>query len=87
MAVASGVYLYFGASWILAVTMDIEHFFEHFMIAIGFCLELMLVFDVFHVGNLSRKYMEYRQNFPPLKYAVKFLAGLSVLILLALCVG
>lgn len=87
MAVASGVYLYLGASWILAVTMDIEHFFEHFMIAIGFCLELMLVFDVFHVGNLSRKYMEYRQNFPPLKYAVKFLAGLSVLILLALCIG
>lgn len=87
MAVASCTYVYFGVSIILAFVADGAHFLQYALIAAWFCLELILVFDVFHLGNLSKVYMEYRQNFPPLKYFVKFVAGLFALVLLSMFIA
>lgn len=84
MAVASVTYVYFGISVIFSAIMDMEDFFYFAVLVVWFSLELMLVFDIFHLGDFSRKYMEYRRSFPPLRYVVKFLIGFSLLIIFSL---
>lgn len=83
MAVASVAYVYFWMSVILSVMVNMEGIFYYAVLVVWFCLEWMFMFDIFHLGDFSPKYMEYRRSFPPLRYIVKSLIGVILLMLCA----
>lgn len=87
MAVSCGVYLYLFLCFFIAAVTDRQNLFLSLFFLICCFGEIMLVFDVFHLGRLSKKYMEYRAAFPPLKYIVKFLVGFSLFIFMLICAG
>lgn len=86
IAIALVVYACIFMLGFLLFLLDKELMLVFLRMVTAFFLELILVFDVFHLGNLSKTYMRYRDRFPALKYIVKFLAGFAALMILVRCV-
>ena len=87
MAVSSGVYLYLFLCFFITAVTDRQNLFLSLVFLLCCFGQIMLVFDVFHLGRLSKKYMENRAAFPPLKYIVKFLVGFGSFMLMLICAG
>lgn len=77
MCIASVFYGFFLFTFIIMITQDdLSSFLDYFFLASYALLSLILIFDVFHLGNLSRQYLHYRGKYPWLRYVVKLVLGI-----------
>lgn len=78
------IYVYSACITSIAVLFHMYHTIprDELLSFIIFFLEIIFVFDVFHLGDLSSKYAYLKTRFPALKYIVKSLIGLGIFILL-----